>query len=264
MSDQTSVEFALRGRAYDRDFSPATGVPMARWLEFNREVQEFVQGSDAARIFNDLQVQVVEGSYLVRVLGTVAMLSAVAGDMAKLAKPGALARIDRKRATVARAWQGRAQTDPALAYELRSHLAGSAVEISITHDTTFDEPRADVWIDVEQYLVGTIETWGGSESVNVHLRPRNSKRLVKIDARPEQIARQRENLVYHQAIVHVTAKENMRTGEIADHRLLDLQPYDTKVSEEEWQRLFAGGARAWAEVNEPGAWVEDLRGGSHG
>lgn len=273
MNDRTAIEFALRGKTHDRDFSPVTGVPMSRWLEFNREVQDFVQGSDSSRLFNDLEVQIVPGSYLVRVLGAVTALSAAADDLVKLTSPDALGRIDPKRASVVRSWSERSHQDPSLTYVLRTAdpkiveepskdgSIGTTLEVVISAATEFSEPAPEVWFDTEFYLVGKIENWGGTDSVNIHLRPRDAKKLLTIKARPEQIAAQRENLVYHQAIVHVTARENLRTGEINDHTLLDLRPYQPNVSPEKLEALFAKGAAAWNDVDQPGAWVEELRGG---
>jgi hypothetical protein len=45
---------------------------------------------------------------------------------------------------------------------------------------------------------------------------------------------------------------------------VDLRPYQPKVPEEKLQALFTKGTVAWAGVKEPGAWVEELRGGHDG
>ncbi len=276
MNERAALEFALRGKTQDREISPVTGVPMARWAEFNREVQDFVQGSDSARLFNELEVQIVPGSYLVRVLGAATALSGAAGDLAKLNAADALGRIDRKRADVVRAWSAHSHQDPSLTYVLRTAdpqvvaevggdgTGGPTLEVVISSATEYAEPVPEVWFDTELYLVGRIENWGGTDSVNIHLRPRDARKLLTIKARPEQIAAQRENLVYHQAVVHVSARENLRTGELTDHTLLDLRPYQPDVPAEKLAALFEKGAAAWADVDQPGAWVEELRGGSDG
>jgi hypothetical protein len=87
------------------------------------------------------------------------------------------------------------------------------------------------------------------------------KEIIRIDASEEQIREQRENLVYHKAIARVRARQNPRTGELKDYRLLELRAFQPEVSEERLQTLFEKGAKAWAGVPDAAAWVEEMRGG---
>ncbi|MGH7956587.1 MAG: hypothetical protein ACREH8_06205, partial [Opitutaceae bacterium] len=68
----------------------------------------------------------------------------------------------------------------------------------------------------------------------------------------------------HHARVHVMAEQELRTGELRNLRLIDLQAYAPKADEAELAQLFERGAKAWANVGSATAWVEQVRGNTHG
>jgi len=261
MSDQTTVEFALGGTMAGKPFSAKEGLPFSRFAEFNNEVQQFVIGSDAKTVLRDVQVQIDEGSYLLRVIIPAGLLASLNADADKIAHFGALADVDRKRADVVLHWQERTKMDASLTYAVRSP-SNAFRPFIVTGKSNFRREEKAQWVTVERYLVGEITDWGGAQSVNVHVRLRNSRDVVIVTADEDQIRKQRENLVYHKAIVHVKAKENPTTGELQDYRLIELSAYGPKVEESRLQQLFAKGAKAWANVPDAGDWVEKLRGGA--
>jgi hypothetical protein len=234
-----------------------------RFLEFNEDVKRFVQGRDEASVLRDVHVQVHESSYLLRVLVPAGMLASLFADIARLAEPGGLAEIDPHRAKVALRWQERARVEPSLTYAVRSPR-GAFAPLVISSASDLKREEKEGWVQVERYLVGEITDWGGAQTSNVHLRLRNTRNTVIIDAVPEQIRAQRENLVCHKAIVHVRAMEHPRTGQLKDFRLIELRAYEPAVSEERLQELFERGTRAWSEVPDGGAWVNEQRGGGYG
>ncbi len=262
MTHPETVEFALDGSIAGQRVSASEGVPFPRFLEFNEDVQKYVQGSDERSVLRDLKVQIHEGSYLLRVLIPAGLLSSLISDTARLADPAAIGEIDPNRAKVMLRWQERARSEPSLTYAVRSP-SGAFAPVIITKDSTLRREERAQWVQVERTLIGEITDWGGAQSPNIHLRPRNSRETLIVDASAEQIRAQRENLVFHKAIVHVRAKQNPRTGELKDYRLLDLRAYQPEVSDERLQALFEKGAKAWSGVPDAGAWVEDLRGGAH-
>ena len=262
MTHPEIVEFALDGSIAGQRVSASEGVPFPRFLEFNEDVQKYVQGSDERGVLRDLKVQIHEGSYLLRVLIPAGLLSSLISDTARLVDPAAIGEIDPNRAKVVLRWQERARSEPSLTYAVRSP-SGAFAPVLITKDSTLRREERAQWVQVERTLIGEITDWGGAQSPNIHLRPRNSRETLIVDATAEQIRAQRENLVFHKAIIHVRAKQNPRTGELKDYRLLDLRAYQPEVSDERLQALFEKGAKAWSGVPDAGAWVEDLRGGAH-
>jgi len=246
-----------------QNVSATEGVPFNRFIEFNEDVQKYVQGSDSKTALQDVKVQVHEGSYLLRVLIPAGLLPSLIADSTRIAQASSLADIDPNRARVIARWQEKAKTEPALVYAVRSP-AGVFDPIVITKDSTLRRIERVQWVAVERYLIGEITDWGGAQTSNVHLRLRNTRETIIIDATPDQIRKQRDNLVYHKAIVHVHAKQNPKTGDLDDYKLIELRAYRPDVEDARLQQLFDRGAKAWAGVPDGGGWVEELRGGSHG
>ena len=262
MSEPETVEFVLDGTVAGERLSASAGVPFTRFLEFNEDVQKYVQGSDEKTALRDVKVQIQDGSYLLRVLIPAGMLTSLLSDTARVAQAQSLADIDPVRAKVVARWQERAKGEPSLLYTVRSPK-GAFAPLVISKETSLRREPPVAWIEVERYLVGEIMDWGGQQSPNIHLRPLDTRDILIVDAKPDQIRDQRENLVYHKAIVRVSAKQNPKTGALKDYRLIELRAYQPEVDETRLQALFERGAKAWADVPEGSAWVEEQRGGDH-
>jgi len=263
MSQPHKLEFVLKGTVAGKSISTSNGLPFSRFAEFNDEVQRFLLGSDGKALLNDVQVQVAEGSYMLRVIIPTGILGSLISDTAKLAASNAMSGIDPVRAGVVLRWQERAKMDSSLSYGLRDPDAKLA-PVTVDGRSNFTREEKETKIQVERYLVGEITDWGGAQSVNLHLRIRNSKETIIIKASADQIRDQKENLVFHKALVHVRARQNLKTGRLEDYALIDLRAYaPAEISDTRLQELFEKGAKAWAGVRDAGAWVEELRGGVH-
>jgi hypothetical protein len=259
------VEFVLAGSVAGQTVSATEGVPLTRFLDFNEDVRSYVQGSDAKTVLHDVKVQVSEGSYLLRVLIPPGLLPSLTADNMRLSQSASLAEIDPTRARVILRWQEKAKSEPGLSYAVRSP-AGTFGPIVITKDSSLRREERVQWVAIERYLVGEITDWGGAQTPNVHLRLRNSRDSIIVDASEDQIRAQRENLVFHKAIVHVRARQNPKTGEVDrnSYKLIELRAFQPDVEEARLQQLFERGAKAWAGVAHGGEWVDELRGGGHG
>jgi hypothetical protein len=262
MSQPQTLEFSLSGNVAGKPISATQGVPFSRFVEFNEDVQRYVQGADSKSVLSDLQVQVHEGSYLLRVLIPAGFLGSLLTDSAKISA-GDLAEVDSNRAKVVQRWQEKARMDASLIYAVRSPT-GAFAPFVVTQATHYRRQERTTWVAVERYLIGEITDWGGAQTINVHVRPRDSRDVLIVAATAEQIRGQRENLVFHKAIVHVQAKQNPKTRELKDYRLLDLRPYKPQVEDERLEELFAKGSKAWAGIPNAAAWVDELRGATHG
>jgi hypothetical protein len=262
MSQSQILEFDLHGTVAGKPISAANGMPFSKFAEFNEEVQKYVLGSDRKTVLNDLQVQVAEGSYLLRVILPVGILTSLITDTAKLANSASMADIDPERSEIILRWQERAKMNPSLLYKVQDPN-GAFAPVVVNARSSFAREGKTTWIQVERYLIGEITDWGGAQSVNLHLRVRNSRETIIIKATADQIREQEKNLVFHKALVHVHAKQNPKTGELKDYTLVDLRAYAPNVSEVRLQELFDKGAKAWADISNASEWVRELRGGTH-
>ena len=118
----------------------------------------------------------------------------------------------------------------------------------------------DAWVSVEKYLHGKIVDWGGKTKANVHLELENGKTLT-VESSQNLIAQEEHNLVYRLALLHVTAEENLATGDLRNLRLLAFEHHHPAYDEDEFKRMVERGTQAWADVPDSAAWVETLRGG---
>ena len=108
MTEPEAVEFVFAGAVAGQPVSALKGMPFTRFIEFNNDVQSYVQGSDSKTVLHNLNVQVHEGSYLLRVLLPIGLLPSLIADTAKLSTSTTLSDIDENRARVVQRWQERA------------------------------------------------------------------------------------------------------------------------------------------------------------
>ena len=68
------------------------------------------------------------------------------------------------------------------------------------------------------------------------------------------------NRLYKPAMLRITAEYNVMTREYRNARLLEFVEHDNRLDEKDLARLTQRGAKAWRDVPDAGAWVDDLRG----
>jgi hypothetical protein len=258
VSKSITVEFALTAKAKGRPVTPGA-IPFSLFSDFNDDVKEFIIGAEKSRVLQEVEVSIHEGSYLLRAVVPAGILSALVSDLGRLQSPDSLSQIEPKRATIIERWQERARYDDSISVIIRSQN-GSLAPIVVDKGSQFRRLETEQWIAVERYLVGEITDWGGAHDVNVHLRLRDTRKIITIDAIPEQIKTQRENLVLHRAVVHVKGEQNLCSGELRNLRLIDLRPHEPKVDEAAMREFVEEGTKAWADVTKAGLWVEEQRG----
>ncbi len=255
MNPINELRFALSDRINDVDVGPKH-VPLALLGEFQKDVSEFLKGSGRDIDPMQVQVSVEEGSLALVASGLLAATS-LWTDLGHLNSPESLSLIDAKRAAVVERWQTAARQNPNRSYRVadRAELVGFSV-----NSTTNYYIAEQVWVHVEKYLHGKIVDWGGKTKANVHLELGNGKTLM-VESSQNLIAQEERNLVYHMALLHVTAEESLLTGALRNVRLLAFEAHQPSYDEAEFQRMVAKGTQAWTNVPDSAAWVENLRGG---
>lgn len=248
------LRFAVSDRIHDVEVAPAH-VPLALLGEFQRDVSEFLRGSGRDVDPMQVQVSIEEGSLAFVASGLIAATTLWV-DLDRLQSPDSLSLIDPKRAAVVERWQSAARQKPSRRYAVQEQ--GKKTLFSV--DKTTDYRRTeDVWVSVEKYLHGKIVDWGGKTKANVHLELENGKTLT-VESSQNLIAQEEHNLVYRQALLHVTAEENLVTGDLRNLRLLAFEHYQPAYDDDEFKRMVERGTQAWASVDDSSAWLESLRG----
>lgn len=254
MNTVDELSFAISDRIEDVELSPAR-VPLALLGEFQKDVSEFLRGAGRDIDPTQVHVSIEEGSLAFRALGLVAATTLWI-DLESLKFPDALSRIDAKRATVVERWQSAAKSNPARRYM----VAGQDKKIIFSVDNTTDYRQAeDAWVSVEKYLHGKIVDWGGKTKANVHLELQTGKTLI-VESSQDLIAQEQQNLVYKRALLHVTAEENLLTGDLRNLRLLAFEHHHPSYDDNEFKQMVERGTRAWEGVDDASEWLESLRG----
>ncbi|QFZ82172.1 hypothetical protein GFK26_05065 [Variovorax paradoxus] len=68
------------------------------------------------------------------------------------------------------------------------------------------------------------------------------------------------NRLYKPAMIRIVAEYNVVTREYRGARLLEFVEHESQLQQKDLDRLIQRGAKAWRDVPDAGAWVDELRG----
>jgi hypothetical protein len=231
-------------------------VPLALLGEFQKDVADFLRGASRDVDLTQVQVSIESGSLAFAASGLLAATT-LWTDLAHITSPDALTLIDPKRASVLERWQAVARENPNRSYTV-ADKAGRAFFVvdARTNLTKVD----DVWVQVEKYLHGKIVDMGGKTKANVHLELENGQTLT-VSSSHDLLAQDERNRLYRPALLHVTAEENLLTGELRNLRLLAFETHQPSYDDDEFRLMVERGTKAWEDVVNATEWTDALRGG---
>src|SRR5258708_1924621 len=134
MNDNTAIEFVLHDKVAWQAITPRT-IGFSQFNGFNQEVEQFIGGNQKLKL-DQVHVEIAEGSYLLRTILPVVLLSSLEPDLKLLARQDVLGELYVKRAEIVRTWQGRAKNNPDLVYEVRSSYE-SLPKVRISRETDY-------------------------------------------------------------------------------------------------------------------------------
>lgn len=246
---------ALHDDSAGYEISPVR-VPLATLRGFTRDVDEFLRGSSQELDTSALDVAVIEGSLAVR---TAPLASpGLIADLRRLASSEVIDGVDVRRRAVLERWQKQCRVQRGV--HVRIGAAFLQRPILISADTDYRADDADQWVRVERYFRGEIENIGGHTRSNAHIRLPDGKSLV-VDASRDFLRDDKVNRLYKPAMLRISAEYNVVTREYRQARLIQFVEHDSRPDEQGLKRLMERGAKAWADVPDAGAWVDELRGG---
>jgi hypothetical protein len=258
MNQLEAIDFVMRGQVDGVEITPRT-IGLPQFNEFNQQAEAFLAGSERVAL-GEAHVEILEGSYSLRILLPALALAAVEPDLRLLAREDALGEIDARRAEIVARWQTRSKEAEALTYEIRPGTpALPAIHISKASDYHVGE--VSPWVAVEKYLLGTVVDMGGAQKANVHVRLEDTGRIAKIGTSQGYLHDQQENRLYHRILVHVRADQHHRTGDLRNLQLISFVDFHPVYDEAALDRFAATGREAWRDVPDAAAWVRELRGG---
>jgi hypothetical protein len=255
MEPKDELHFSLNDRVGNADVGPGR-VPLSLLGEFQRDVTDFLRGSIRDIDPSEAFVSVESGSLRLVVSG-LAAASSLWTDLGHLRSPDALSLIDPKRAAVMERWQANARLNPSRSYRITDHA--QTIAIAVTVDTKFRKTE-QVWVTVEKYLHGKVMNWGGKVKPNIHLELGDGSTLI-VAASQDLLAGEEQNRLYRNALLHISAEENLMTGAIRNPVLLGFEAHQPVFDETEFQQMVKRGSAAWSDISSPTDWVEELRAG---
>lgn len=254
MNAFNELRFAINDRINDVDIS-LSNISLPLLGEFQMDVAEFLKGSNREIDLNKISVSLEDGSLALIASGLLSA-SRLWADLEHLRSADTLNLIDSKRASVVERWQATALKNP----QRRYLIADLSNHLSFSVDSTSNFRRQeDTWVHVDKYLYGTVTDLGGSTKANVHLRIETGE-LLTIASTQVLLEQEEQNRLYRPALLHVTAEENLLTGELRNLNLLAFEPHNPRFDEDEFNRMVERGTKAWADVSDATAWLEALRG----
>ncbi|MFA5866353.1 MAG: hypothetical protein WC891_00090 [Actinomycetota bacterium] len=232
-------------------------IPLVK--EFLSEIEEFIKGGkriDLTQVIAGME----NGSVAVDVVDNHAgQLDSTFDALEKLGEGRDLTVLDPGRAKVIELWQKKAKNDEDVVYEVSLGEDNSiAPVITISKDTDF-KAGPDYWVDVELYLYGRVFDMGGKTIPNVHIELEGGK-TVKIGTRASELMADKQNRLYKNQLVRISAMRNIETGELKDERFISFENYNPRFDEDEFSRIEKQAKLAWKDVPSVTAWLEDLRG----
>ncbi len=251
------LSFSLHDEVEGRPLTPEN-VDLLTLHQFMGEVIALVQGDSSRAEIGQPSVLIETGSVKLLSLVPVIIAASLHHDLKDLASSGDLDAISAKRAEVIEKWQARAAKDGSkIKYELFAEVGGEATaRLEVSRDTQYRHKQEDSWVLAEKYLTGRVVDLGGKTRPNVHLVLASGD-SVKIDATEAQL--EGADYLYKDMTLNVSLKEHIRTGEIRQARLIDVVKPLREVDEDKLKALWRKGKEAWAGINSPTEWVEQLR-----
>lgn len=159
---------------------------------------------------------------------------------------------DRKRALVAMAAEAKRTNREYL-------IASGGREYLHVDKRSYKTKKRARLVDMELQLEGTVTDAGGQGAQpNIHLETTRGMRIVS--ASREQLAAISTNILYKRVLMAVTCKYDLLTNTQRDFTLKHIEEIDSSVDEEALAEAIALGSTAWRGIDDPSAWVAELRG----
>lgn len=252
------IDFTLNGKVGGEKITPKT-IGLHLFNRFNHEVEEFIAGSEHGQA-KEVRVSVEDGSYKLVAFIPILLANVVESDLRHLDRQDSLRDIDPKRASVIRKWQAQGKKIEDFSVRISSVDAAHA-PVVVSRSSDFHTPDQNEWVQVEEYVVGTVVDMGGAAEVNIHLRLDN-KRMIVVSASEQYLRDQQKNYLYRKVQARILAEKNVKTGAYRNQQLLSIIGAAPFYDETELQTAIAKGTAAWADVPDAVAWVREQRGGA--
>jgi len=258
MNSEGTIKFRLLQLMDGVEVSPAN-ISFADFMRFNREVGDFLAGSGGADFLKEAHPEIEEGSYVVKVALSAALLQSVQPDYEKLQQGESLRGMDSKRLEVVSRWQARSRKNPNYKIDILPGKTGLK-PIHISADTDFHSADENHWVKIERYVRGRLFEQGGKKRANIHLTLESTRQDLVIETTQDFLNKLSGVKTYDIVQVQIVAEENQITKQLRNPRLIDVVASQPFYDDDELNRVIEKGTKAWADVTDISKWVAEQRG----
>jgi len=261
MKSKGIIKFKLKQFVDGIEVTP-TNINFSDFLRFNKEVADFIAGSENIALLNTAHPEIEQGSYVVKVVLTAALLQAVQPDYEKLQAGESLHGMDPKRMAVIDRWQKRSRKNPDYKVDLLPQ--DSALKpIHISAKTDFHNEDEKQWVKIERYVRGRLFEQGGKNKANIHLTLETTGQDLVVETTQDFLNKLSGVKTYDTVQVRIVAEENRITKKLRNPHLIDLSPHLPYYDEDELNRAIEKGTKAWKDVTNISQWIAEQRGAAH-
>ncbi|MDR2538214.1 MAG: hypothetical protein LBC43_00995 [Bifidobacteriaceae bacterium] len=256
MTDKDKLVFSMRGILDDEPLG-LDNLTFGTLLDFMNDVKNFIKG-DSDLETNQIRIALESGSASVVILDPLQAEAAIK-DLWKISREQNLDTIDLVRQKTFSKWQSSAHKNSNVSFTMFYPFQGEYSKLDITSETDYKIRHPQLWAKTESYVIGTIYDMGGKSDPNIHLLKANGDTL-KVSVSVGALKDLKENYLYTERVLHVSAEENIRTSELRNAKLIEFYPYSPHYDDEDMRKIGEKVSEAWKDVPDVGLWVEQIRG----
>lgn len=249
--------FSVKGMLAENPVSP-DNISLPILTELADAIGKFIRGSSRAEL-NDVPIAIKHGSFAMVAQSSPITTAAIA-DFREVVRTGSLDRIDTIRARVIADLQKKANQNNSLIFTIAdSDVVTNTNSIIINKDSAYTYDEEELWVQTDTYVYGHVYDLGGKNQPNIHLMLQNGD-SVKVSTDMETLAKDDDNRLYKDQLVHISAEQNLNTKKLRNESLVAFENYNPHFDEKEFLEIVEQVDSAWSDVPDSLKWLETLRG----
>lgn len=247
-----NIAFVL-SKTNDRGVSLSLdNVDFLTYMDFLETVKQLIAGGD--KTVHIPRPDIENGSLKAVLVISMSLFTSFNADMDR-AKAGDIDKMNTTRRKALEKLEKDALKDSSYSFLISD---GNKPLITLLHDKPIIARKRDFWIPLERIIEGDVTNVGGSTDPNLHLVHKKGENAIVIKSDKKTL--ESFPYLYQNVRIKIKCEENMRTGMRRNYELIEIIDKFPKWDEDAYRRVVKTESKAWADVKDPVAWVNELRG----
>ena len=253
MNNIGNIEFIVRGKIGDADIS-LSNISLSLLDSFTKDISELLNSIPELKK-EEVVVSIEESSLKIKTLLALIALNTFQVDFETLNATNNLDSINNKRSNIIEEWVRKTKSNDNLEFEVR---IGDEKIYKFNSNTNYNRNQPELWVESEIYIYGEVTDLGGASKSNIHIKQENGN-IIVVNCTKDDLSNEKENKIYHNVALHVSAKQNIATGEIKDANFIKFIEYNPVLDEKQLSELNEKGRKAWEDIEDHVDWIRKLR-----